>query len=234
MLRVAICDDSADARDALRLQLEKILLEETEEIVYEFSTGAGAVRWLQSHTGEVDLLFLDVEMAGMNGMAAAEAIRAFDTELIIVFVTGYPDYVFDGYRVSALDYIIKPAKPDRLLEVLQRVRAQLARKESDMYIFKNTEGTFRLLAASICYFYSDKRRVICVCGGREYPFYAKLDEVEQQFCGRFVRIHQRYLVNPAQVGQIGSDSVTVGGQRLPMSRALKDEATRKLARAMLL
>ena len=63
MLRIGICDDSADARDALRIQLEKILNEEKEQIVYEFSTGAGAVHWLQNHPGEIDLLFLDVEMA---------------------------------------------------------------------------------------------------------------------------------------------------------------------------
>ena len=59
MLRIAICDDSVDARDALRLQLEKILMEEAEKIVYEFSTGAGAVRWLENNPGEIDLLFLE-------------------------------------------------------------------------------------------------------------------------------------------------------------------------------
>ncbi len=63
-------------------------------------------------------------------MAAAEAIRRFDTGLIIVFVTGYADYVFDGYKVNALDYIIKPAGAERLLEVLRRVRVQLAQAES--------------------------------------------------------------------------------------------------------
>ena len=130
MLRIGICDDAADARDALRIQLEKILNEEKEQIVYEFSTGAGAVHWLETHPGEIDLLFLDVEMAGTNGMAAAEAVRRFDTELMIVFVTGYSDYVFDGYKVNALDYIIKPAKSERLLEVLRRVRAQLDKRKN--------------------------------------------------------------------------------------------------------
>lgn len=234
MLRIAICDDSADARDALRLQLEKILWENAEEIVYEFSTGAGAVRWLENHLGEIDLLFLDVEMAGMNGMEAAEAVRRFDAEIIIVFVTGYSDYVFDGYKVNALDYIIKPANAERLLEVLKRVRTQLERKQNDVYFIKNTEGTFRFPVASICYFYSDKRKVVCVCGDKEYPFYAKLDEVEQKLAGKFVRIHQRYLVNPQQVEQIGTDYVTVGGEKLPVSRALKEEAVKSLARRMLL
>lgn len=237
MLRIGICDDSADARDALRIQLEKILNEEKEQIVYEFSTGAGAVHWLQNHPGEIDLLFLDVEMAGTNGMAAAEAVRGFDTELIIVFVTGYSDYVFDGYKVNALDYIVKPAKSERLLEVLRRVRAQLDKRKNDVYVFKNADGIFRLPIAAICYFYSDKRKVVLVCEEKEYSFYAKLDEVEQQLSENFVRIHQRYLVNPNQVVQIGTDSVTVGTgaatRTLPVSRALKEEALKRLARAML-
>lgn len=233
MLRIAICDDSADARDALRLQLEKILWEGTEEIVYEFSTGAGAIRWLENHPGEIDLLFLDVEMTGVNGMEAAEAVRKFDTEIIIVFVTGYADYVFDGYKVNALDYIIKPANAERLSEVLKRVRAQLESKKNDVYLFKNTEGTFRFPVASICYFYSDKRKVVCVCGEKEYSFYAKLDEVERELAEKFVRIHQRYLVNPQQVEQIGTACVSVCGKQLPISRALKEDALKKLARAML-
>lgn len=233
MLRIAICDDSADARDALRLQLEKILWEGTEEIVYEFSTGAGAIRWLENHPGEIDLLFLDVEMAGVNGMEAAEAVRKFDTEIIIVFVTGYADYVFDGYKMNALDYIIKPANAERLSEVLKRVRAQLESKKNDVYLFKNTEGTFRFPVASICYFYSDKRKVVCVCGEKEYSFYAKLDEVEQELAEKFVRIHQRYLVNPQQVEHIGTACVSVCGKQLPISRALKEDAVKKLARAML-
>lgn len=234
MLRIGICDDSADARDALHLQLEKVLREESEEIVYEFSSGSGAVRWLKKHIGEIDLLFLDVEMPEMNGMEAAEEIRKFDSSILIVFVTGYSDYVFDGYRVNALDYIIKPAGTERLAEVLKRVREHLYKKMDEMYLFKNTEGTFRLPIDSIYYFYSDRRKVILVCEEKEYSFYGKLDEVEQQLSGRFVRIHQRYLVNPDRVERISGEHVTMmGGIELPVSRALKEEATGKLAKAML-
>ena len=62
------CDDEQEARDQLRFQLEKSLYETDEEIVYEFSSGETAVRWLKKHPGEIDLLFLDVEMKEMTGM----------------------------------------------------------------------------------------------------------------------------------------------------------------------
>ena len=110
MLRIAICDDETDARDALRFQLEKILIEDAEEIVYEFSSGTNAASRLANHPGEIDLLFLDVEMKGLNGMETAEKIRTFDEQILIVFVTGYSDYVFDGYLVGALDYLMKLMK----------------------------------------------------------------------------------------------------------------------------
>lgn len=237
MLRIGICDDQLEAREALRFQLEKVLREGAEQIVYEFSTGESAVRWLEKHPGEIDLLFLDVEMKGISGMEAAGQIREFDKDICIVFVTGYTDYVFDGYKVNALDYVIKPAGTERLSEILGRVREKIFDKKDENFVFKNPEGTYRIPLENISYFYSNKRKVNVVLKEKEekeaYSFYGKLDEVEEQLSGAFVRIHQRYLVNPRQVVHIGGDSITVDGQALPMSRNMKEEATVRLAKAML-
>lgn len=230
-MRIGICDDSADARDALRLLLEK-RLKEGEEIVYEFSTGAGAASWFQKHPGEIELLFLDVEMKGINGMEAARRIREFDNSLMIVFVTGYADYVFEGYRVGALDYLIKPVEENALKDVLVRVRRQLLQKRPQMYLLKNTDGFFRFPIHEISYFYSDRRKVTLVLQEKEYSFYGKLDEVERELPG-FVRIHQRFLVNPDKAEHMGAGSVVINGHELPMSRALREAAAVKLAKAML-
>lgn len=233
MLRIGICDDQNEAREVLRFELEKLLIEGEEEIVYEFSTGVGAVHWLQKHPGEIDLLFLDVEMEGMNGMQAAEQIRGFNQEILLVFVTGYLDYVFDGYRVNAMDYILKPVQRERLLELLRRIRKQLAARVGQEYIFRNTEGTYRFPLSEISYFYSDKRKVSLVCHNKEYSFYGKLDEVAERLAGGFVRIHQRYLVNPSKVEYIGADCVVMEDKKLPVSRAMKETAMASLAKALL-
>lgn len=238
MLRIAMCDDETEAREALYLLLDQELHEESEQIVYEFSTGTAAANWLQKHPGEIDLLFLDVEMDGMNGMETARKIRTFDQNLLIVFVTGFADYVFDGYSVGAMDYLMKPVSKEKLRELLARVRAQIAQGEEDAFVVKNTEGTYRFLKTEIRWFYSDKRKVVLVTDRGGYEFYAKLDEVEAQLLngkekGQFVRIHQRYLVNTKWVEQIGSASVQIGDEELPISRAYKETATKKLAEAML-
>ena len=117
------------------------------------------------------------------------------------------------------------------------MRRQIFDGRERTFSFKNPEGTYRLPLSGISYFYSDKRKVNVVCAGQEgrltHTFYGKLDEVEEQLFGVFVRVHQRYLVNPGRVTRIGGESVTMDGEDIPMSRAMKEEAVVKLAKAML-
>ncbi len=233
MLRIALCDDEMEARDALRIQLEKVLVEETEEIVYEFSSGVNAASWLAKHPGEIDLLFLDVEMNGLNGMETAERIRQYDENIILVFVTGYIDYVFDGYRTGAWDYIVKPASEQKLRELLARVRRKMESEKPQVFLLKNTDGIRRFRLRDILYFYSDRRRCILVSRHGEYPFYGKLDDVEAGLAPRFIRIHQRYLINPDNVDHIGSETVTLGAARLPCSRKYRDTALGRIAKSMM-
>ena len=233
MLRIALCDDEGSARDTLRIQLEKILKEEEEEIVYEFSSGVNAYNWLKKHPGEIDLLFLDVEMPHMSGMETAREIRTFNESIMIVFVTGYSDYVFDGYSIGALDYIMKPARGEQLMRLMERVHKIMGQNEGETFILKNTEGTYRFRQDEILYFYSERRKVVLVTGEGEFSFYEKLDCVMQSLKANFVRIHQRYLVNAKKVTYIGSSEIEIEQIMLPMSRAYKEEATTQLAKAML-
>lgn len=233
VLRIAICDDENQARDAIRYSLEKILQENREEVVYEFSSGVGAVRWLKQHPGEIDLLFLDVEMKEISGIDAAYKIRTFDEKLIIVFVTGHPDFVFDGYRVQALDYLLKPTQESQLREVLNRVRSTIANCNKEQFIFQNSDGIYRLYLTDILYCYSERRKVSIVTQSKTLSLYMKLDDIHKQLGTGFVRIHQRYLVNAHAVEQIRKDSIIVSGQELPMSRSMKAEATSKLAFSIL-
>lgn len=233
MLRIAICDGEVKARDALRIQLEKILIEESEEIVYEFSSGMNGVSWLGKHPGEIDLLFLDVEMKGLNGMETAEKIRELDGNLYIVFVTGYDDYVFERYRVGALDYLLKPVSLEKLYGVLVHIRKKVMQEENNSFTLRNIDGIWRFRLSDILYFYSDRRKVFLVTKNGEYPFYARLNDIEKQLEPHFVRIHQRYLVNPEEVDYLNGESVMLGDRKLPCSRKYKETAMGKIARAMM-
>ena len=124
MLRIGICDDVYDARLVLRAALERVLEEKHSGAqFFEFSSGEGLLQWLGNHAGELDLVFLDMEMGELDGMETARRLRAADAGLQLVFVTGYADHVFDGYSVGALGYLMKPPKKEQLAQVLERAQA---------------------------------------------------------------------------------------------------------------
>ena len=233
MFRIGICDDQVSARESLRLSIERVLRQSEGHVIYEFSSGEGIISWLSKHTGELDMLFLDVEMNGINGLEAAREIRKLDSGLMLAFVTGYPDFVYDGYGVSALGYLLKPVKDDALSVVFARAQEELQRLAPIMFSFHNTDGFYRLSCHNISYFYSSGRRVFLVTHDREYAFYDKLDSVAGRLPSSFIRIHQRYLINAEAVAAVEKDSVTIGGTSLPISRGLKSEATLALANALL-
>ena len=219
MLRIGICDDLADARLVLRSLLERILeARKVQGQFFEFSSGETLLRWYDHHIGELDLIFLDMELHELDGMETARRLRAADAGLQMVFVTGYADHVFDGYSVGALD----------------RAQGALVRELDRAYICRNGDTYYRVPISNILYFASDRRQVQCVTEGRTYTFYGKLDAVAEEIGAAFVRVHQRYLVRAGAVDRMESGEVILrNGERLPVSRSCQRSALLALAQAEL-
>lgn len=196
----------------------------------EFSSGDALLGWMDRHAGELDLVFLDIEMEGTNGMDTARALREADQSLQLVFVTGYSDYVFDGYEVGALGYLLKPAGAEELERVLTRALTALQRQEEELFFCRSGEVFYRIRRDAILYFRSDRRQVTCVTPRRAYIFYGKLDQVAAQLGAEFVRIHQRYLVRAGAVDRVTGSEVWVGEEILPISRSCQREALLALTR----
>lgn len=235
MLQIGICDDEKETRLSLRWVLEGLLEERgIEGRIYEFSSGETLLGWMGQHPHEIDLLLLDIEMGQLNGMETAKKLREADTRLQIVFVTGYADFVFDGYSVGALGYLMKPPRREQLSDILTRTLTALHRGADAVYSCRNGEKWYRIPHQEILYFESDKRRVNCVTAGRTYTFYGKLDEVERDLeKSGFVRIHQRYLVCSGAVERICGSEVQLGEHSLPISRSCQQSALIDLTRVSL-
>jgi DNA-binding LytR/AlgR family response regulator len=236
MLQIGICDDAQEARRTLRWALERMLeARAVESRIFEFSSGEGLLGWMEKHKGELDLAFLDIEMNSINGMETARRLRAADEGLQLVFVTGYSEYVYDGYAVGALGYLLKPPKPEQLDDILTRALSAFYRGADTAFVCRSGEASYRIARREILYFASDRRQVRCVTAARTISFYEKLDAVEQELSdGNFVRIHQRYLVNAEAVVQVcGGEVALTGGTMLPISRSCHSSALLALTRAML-
>ncbi len=234
MLRIGICDDSADARIALRAALERALDRRSGEAsFFEFSSGEGLLRWMENHAGELELVFLDIEMGELDGMETARRLREADEGLGLVFVTGYTDYVFDGYSVGALGYLMKPPKQDQLDGVLNRAAEARLREGDQVFLCRSGETLYRIPKKRILYFASDRRQVSCVSDARTYVFYGKLDDVERDVGDGFIRVHPRYLVRTGAVDRLEGSQIFVGDAAIPVSRACRSAALAALARSAL-
>lgn len=234
MLCIGICDDSYDARFALRSALER-LLEPRRQIarILEFSSGEGLLRWQSHHPGELHLVFLDLEMNQLDGMETARRLRQMEPGMQLAFVTGYDSHVYEGYQVGALGYLLKPPKAAQLADILDRATAILTQTNTAFFLCRSGEITYRIPYAEILYFVSDRRQVTCVTKEKEYTFYRKLDQVAQEVGTAFVRIHQRYLVRIHAVRQFAGNQVFVGDHVLPISRSCQQAAMLALTRASL-
>ena len=232
MLKIVLCDDER----VFRNDLKKIISTELDlcGIDYKILESASGEELLDyvSDT-DCDIIFLDIEMKEMDGLSAAKELRARKSRAEIIFVTSHPDFVFQGYEVRALHYILKPYEREKIISVLH---AALEAKEIAMdryYVIEQQGGSINLPLSSVKYFASDKRIIRAVTEEKEYMFYGKLNELEVQLPNNFFRIHSRYLINLQYLREIKGYKVTVDGEELPVSRPCRPELSIAFAKYML-
>ncbi len=233
MLNIIICDDEK----ALRRDLKQIL--ETElglmGISYriaEYSSGEEGLREYERIQGQ-KILYLDIKLDNANGVDMARQIRRIDPSAVIIFVTVYPEFVFQGYEVRALDYILKPYEKEKIINSFHNAIQTLDLTKESFFFLDNRSGSMRISFDSILYFFSERHRIYVVTSDEENSFYGKLGDLQEELPACFVRIHNRYIINMKYIESIGAASVTAGGRELPVSRSYKQAFSIAYARYML-
>lgn len=232
MLQLAVCDDERVFRSDLR----KILGTELELCgidyhISEFTSGEELIAGLEK--ADCQILFLDIEMKGIDGVEAARRLRETKRQMEIVFVTSYADFVFQGYEVRALNYILKPYEPEKIAAVLHTAPEALDIEAEKYYVIDQRGGSIRVPLSSVKYFSSDRRTVHAVTTEQEYTFYEKLSDLETELPDTFVRIHNRYLVHLKYLEAVRQNKAVVDGEELPVSRSCKSGLSIAFAKYML-
>ncbi|SHJ83478.1 two component transcriptional regulator, LytTR family [Clostridium cavendishii DSM 21758] len=234
MLHVCICDDEKLQRSGLKSTISTQLeLKGIDFSVHEFENGESLKSVLIKDNNYFDIIFLDIEMNGINGIETARKIRELNDKVVIIFVTGFSDYVFDGYEVKALNYILKPYINEKIVDVLFEALKQVENVQNDFFIVQLNRSSYKISLSDIIYFVSDKRKLKLITKQTTYEFYAKLDDIEKKMPSYYVRIHNRYLVNLNFVRAIENNSVDANGEKLPISRTRYQEVMIAFAKSML-
>lgn len=233
MINIGICDDEAPMRKSLRASLEQTLqLTGADYQIFEYDSGEALMRNQEAQW--LDILFLDIEMKNLNGMDTAKALRRQNSHTLLVFVTAYPDFVFQGYEVHAFHYILKPYEEQKIKNVLTQALAELGKNKEQSFILEQKSGTCKVPMKKIVAFSSDKRKVvISLENGDKLDFYGKLDAVAEDLPDYFVRCHNRHLVNLNFVTALEKDSCICKNHTFPVSRAYRNTLEIAFARLLL-
>ena len=149
---------------------------------------------------------------------------------IIIFVTGYKEYVFDAFDVDAFHFLIKPIDEEKFADVIQRAAKQiLAEQEQQnknlVIQYNNTNKAIPF--SHIYYVESQNHKAVIHCKEGEFEYYARMEDLEMELLGQFYRIHRGYLINLSYVDEYNKLEVTLmNGDKLLISKYKYDDFVR--------
>ena len=231
-MKVAIIDDLTTELDMLAGYLICFAKEEAKE--FDISTYESGDIFLEEFSSQFDLILMDIDMPGLNGIDTARAIRKVDEKVVLMFVTAMPQYALTGYEVDAIDYIIKPvAYPDFAIKLKKALRYVKQVKADEPVVLPTKEGLVTLNISEIYYVESALHYCIYHTKDKEYRVRENISAVEQRLSPfGFARCNAGYLVSLKHVKAIIKDDVIVGDYTLKISRSKKASFTEKFTKTL--
>lgn len=218
-ITVAICEDFTDESEYLSKLLQSWM--QVTGHTLNISVFSSAERfWSAYEDGfRPELLLLDVEMPGQSGMDLAKKLRQLHDDVPLVFITGYSDYMAEGYDVAALHYLLKPVSEQTLARVLTRALDQLQHQRK--FLLCTVDGMMQKIYFDEMQYIEVLSHTVTIHAGKNYTIHMPIRELEQNLGKEFCRCHRSYLVNLARIRQLKkADILLDSGAEIPMSRRL--------------
>lgn len=221
--KIAVCDDCETDREYMARLVDRWAAGAGHMAAVKLFVSAEAFLFQYEEEKDFDILLLDIEMGGQNGVELAKRVRQDNEMVQIVFITGFPDFMAEGYEVSALHYLMKPVAETRLFQILDKAAANLAKPVKRLAVTFDRQ-TALVLVDKIEYVEAQKQFVCIHAEDEIYRMKASLAEVEAQLGRGFFKCQRSFLVNLAKVARIKSSCVILkSGEEIPISRGMAEK-----------
>lgn len=218
-MRIAICDDERALLDLAAQVVRRFCL--SQEIPCEIAAFESAKALLFEAQGSYpfDLMLLDIDMPHMDGMALARAIRQADDRVPIAFLTQHAHFVFEGYEVGAMRYVLKRDMETKLPDLLRDI-AQKAAAQKEYLLLIHQGEQIRLDLDRVLCFEAQGHDTLAHMSCEALRMHMPLSRVAMQLSVRFAPAHRSYIVNLAHVERLSrTECLLSGGKVVPVSRA---------------
>lgn len=217
MIRIAIVEDEEEYVKQLTEYLREYQKTAGEEIDVTVYRDGDEIT--EEYKPKYDIILMDIQMKFVDGMTAAEEIRSMDSKVIIMFITNMKQYAIRGYKVGALDYILKPVSYFAFSERLDQAVKRIKRRSSNFVTIQVKGGILRLDTSDIYYIESQGHNLIYHTGNGDHLSSGTMKSAEEELTGYgFSRGNKSYLINLAHVDGIQDKCARVKGEQLQLSR----------------
>jgi len=182
-----------------------------------FRNAIDATEYLHDNT--VDLIFLDIHLPKLKGMAF---LKTLTNPPAVIITTAYHQYAVEGFNLNVTDYLLKPIEFERFLVAVNKVRS--SHKEKDDFIFLNVQKKrVKILFSEIVYIESQREYIKIVTTKKEFISKMSTNEIEAMLpVHLFKRVHRSFIISVNKIESYTSDSVEVNGISIPIGRGYKD------------
>lgn len=228
--KIAICDDLETDREYVSSLVKKWAAETGRSIRISFFPSAESFLFHYEDENNYDILLLDIEMGTMDGVQLAKKLRQTNQAVQIVFITGFPDFIAEGYEVSALHYLMKPVSREKLFAVLEKAISNITRQEKRLCVTFDRHTEFIPLS-KITYIEAQKQYVAVHTDTQEHRMKASLGDMEKELDEYFFKCQRSFIVNLRHVQRINNGCVELkNGDVVPISRGLAQKIGKEIIR----
>lgn len=216
MIRCIIIEDEPLALKQMASYVEKTPF---LELASSFDNAFDALAFIQEN--EVDLMFVDINLPDLNGMDFVKSLTAAPR---VIFTTAYRDYAVEGFRVDAVDYLVKPISYTDFLQAANRANDSIRKKEDDFLLVKSEHKIIRIKFTDILYIEGMREYVrIHLENAKPLMSLLTMKSVEQKLpSAQFMRVHRSFIVNLQKITTIEKNRIIFGKEYIPVGDQYKE------------